>query len=86
MTQVRITELAARLSEYLRSVRRGQSITVLDQDTPIARLVPYVEGELLRVRPSKRRARSIHDVELPPPLPIDLDVVDLLLEERQGNR
>jgi prevent-host-death family protein len=86
MTQVRIGELEANLSEYLRSVLRGHSITVLDRGIPIARLVPYVEGVLLRVRPSKRRARSIHDVELPPPLPIDLDVVDLLLEERQGNR
>jgi prevent-host-death family protein len=86
MTQVRIAELKARLSEYLRSVRRGRSITVLDRDTPIARLVPYVEGDVLRVRESKGRAGSIHKVELPPPLPIDLDVVDLLLEERQGDR
>jgi prevent-host-death family protein len=86
ITQVRIAELKARLSEYLRSVRRGRSITVLDRDTPIARLVPYVEGQLLRVRESNRRAGSIHKVELPPPLPIDLDVVDLLLEERQGDR
>jgi prevent-host-death family protein len=86
MTQVRIAELKARLSEYLRSVRRGRSITVLDRDTPVARLVPYVESDLMRVRESTRRAGSIHEVELPPPLPIDLDVVDLLLEERQGDR
>jgi prevent-host-death family protein len=86
MTQVRIAELKARLSEYLRYVRRGRSITVLDRDTPIARLVPYVEAELLRVRESRSRAGSIHNVGLPPPLPIDLDVVDLLLEERQGER
>jgi prevent-host-death family protein len=86
MIEVRIAELKARLSEYLRNVRRGRSITVLDRDTPIARLVPYVEADLLRVRESSGRAGSIHAVELPPPLTIDLDVVDLLLEERQGER
>ncbi|KPK58918.1 MAG: hypothetical protein AMS21_10330 [Gemmatimonas sp. SG8_38_2] len=86
MMQVRIAELKARLSEYLRSVRRGRSITVLDRDTPVARLVPYVETDLLRVREPREPGGSIHDVELPPPLPIELDVVELLLEERQGER
>ncbi|UCF20052.1 MAG: type II toxin-antitoxin system prevent-host-death family antitoxin [Gemmatimonadota bacterium] len=86
MIEVRIAELKARLSEYLRSVRRGRSITVLDRDTPVARLVPYVERDLLRVREPKEPGGSIHDVELPPPLRLDLDVVELLLEERQGER
>ena len=86
MTKVRIAELKARLSEYLRSVRGGRSITVLDRDTPVARLVPYVESDLLQVREPQGRAGSIHEVELPPPLPIDFDVVELLLEERQGER
>ena len=85
MTQVGIAELKARLSEYLRSVRRGRSITVLDRDTPVARLVPYIESDLIRVR-EPQEPGSIHDVELPPPLPIDFDVVELLLEERQGER
>lgn len=86
MTQVRIAELKARLSEYLRSVRRGRSITVLDRDTPVARLVPYIARDLLQVREPREPGGSIHDVELPPPLPIDFDVVELLLEERQGER
>lgn len=86
MTQVRIAELKARLSEYLRSVRRGRSITVLDRDTPVARVVPYVERDLLRVREPRGRAASIQEVPLPPPLSIELDVVELLLEERQGER
>ena len=36
MKQVRIAELKARLSEYLRAVRRGETIAVLDRETPIA--------------------------------------------------
>jgi len=33
MKQVRIAELKARLSEYLRAVRRGETIAVLDRET-----------------------------------------------------
>jgi prevent-host-death family protein len=86
MTQVGIAELKARLSEYLRSVRRGRSITVLDRDTPVARVVPYIEEQVLRVREPRGRVASLQQVALPPPLSIDLDVVELLLEERQGER
>ena len=41
MKPVKIADLKSRQSEYLRSVRRGVAITVLDRDTPIARIVPY---------------------------------------------
>ena len=41
MKPVRIAELKSRPSEYLRAVRRGRTLTVLDRDTPIARIVPY---------------------------------------------
>jgi antitoxin (DNA-binding transcriptional repressor) of toxin-antitoxin stability system len=34
MKQVRIAELKSRLSAYLRAVRRGETIAVLDRETP----------------------------------------------------
>lgn len=81
---VRIAELKARLSEHLRQVRRGHVFTVLDRDTPVAQLAPYVkEGDALRVR---QPLRPLHAAPLPPPLKLDIDVVDLLLEERHGER
>jgi len=87
MKAVRIAELKARLSEHLRAVRRGSTITVLDRDTPIARMVPYGPDEVpLRVRRPLGRYRSLKAVPLPPPLKIDVDIVALLLEERQGER
>lgn len=87
MKRVRIAELKARLSEHLRSVRRGETYTVMDRETPIARLLPYgAEGEPLRVRKPLRRVPSLQDVRLPPPLKIDIDPVALLLEERQVDR
>ncbi|MDP2626898.1 MAG: type II toxin-antitoxin system prevent-host-death family antitoxin [Candidatus Rokubacteria bacterium] len=87
MRVVRIAELKTRLSEYLRAVRRGHEVTVLDRETPVARIVPYGRGqEPLVVRTPLRTAPGLQQVPLPPPLPIEADVVSLLLEERQGGR
>jgi len=41
MKKVGIADLKERLSEHLRKVRRGQTLTVLDRETPIARIVPF---------------------------------------------
>jgi prevent-host-death family protein len=43
-TVVGIAELKGRLSEYLRAVRRGAEVVIKDRETPIARLVPFVES------------------------------------------
>jgi hypothetical protein len=42
MLSVRIADLKSRISEHLRKVRAGWSMTIFDRDTPIARIVPYV--------------------------------------------
>ena len=43
MIRANISELRNGLSAYLRRVRRGESVLILDRDVPIARLTP-VEG------------------------------------------
>ena len=50
MKQVRIAELKARLSEYLRAVRRGETIAVLDRETPVAQIVPVRNRATIRIR------------------------------------
>lgn len=88
MKSVRIAELKARLSEYLRIVRRGHPVLILDRNTPIARIVPYRQEsrEKLRVRMPVGRYPSIHDIPRLPPLEYTGDIVTLLLEERQNDR
>jgi prevent-host-death family protein len=87
MTSVRIADLKSRLSEHLRQVRKGHSVTVLDRDTPIARIVPYqADAAALSCREPVKGAPKLRDVALPPPLRIEGDIVALLLEERQGDR
>ena len=81
---VRVAELKARLSEFLRAARGGHTITVFDRDTPVARLVPFhTEGDSMTVR---KPLRSLGEVILPPPLDRPIDSLAALLEERQNER
>jgi prevent-host-death family protein len=84
--RVGVAELKARLSEYLRRVRRGESITVLDRETEIARILPLEDADPLTVRSPSSGATRIQDVPLPPPLEPGIDVLELLHEERQAER
>jgi prevent-host-death family protein len=79
MSDVGIAELKARLSEYLRSVRNGGTLTVLDRDTPIARIVPYA-APTLESRKAKRRLR---DLRLPSKPSKRTDSVAILVEDRR---
>ncbi len=42
MKSVKIADLKNNLSRHLARVRQGAQITVLDRETPIARIVPFV--------------------------------------------
>lgn len=87
MNEVRIADLKSRLSEHLRKVRGGRSLTVLDRDTPIARIVPWDEDHAtITVRAPLPGAPKLQRVALPPPLPLRRDAVELLLQERQSGR
>ncbi len=87
MIGVRVADLKSRLSEHLRKVRSGRSVTVLDRTVPIARIVPYEEeGLSLTVRKPVSGTPSLQKVPLPPPLRLHRDIVELLLEERQSEQ
>lgn len=79
MKTVRIADLKARLSEHIRTVRSGRSVTVLDRDTPVAQLVP-IETSTLEIRQATRRPKDL------PPSPrrgSRTDSLALLLEDRR---
>jgi prevent-host-death family protein len=81
---VKVAELKAQLSAYLRSARSGQSVVVCDRDTPVARLVPYAAAaEPLAVR---HAIRALHSAPLPRPLGRRVDSLAALLAERQSSR
>lgn len=87
MNKVRIAELKAKLSQYLRAVRRGESVTVMDRDTPVAIIRPFEGGPgTVTIRTPSPGTPKISQVELPIPLAIETDIVELLLAERQVER
>lgn len=86
MMDVRIADLKARLSEYLRAVRKGHDLTVYDRNEPIARVVPYARRSPLVVREPVSKYATLGEIPLPPPLRLDTDPVELLLEDRRSGR
>lgn len=89
MSTVSISELKANLSRYLREVRRGGEVQVLDRGAPVARLVPAAAGDDQGVRerligtgllrPGKGGAASVLDE---PPLALGVSVSQALSEDR----
>lgn len=83
--------MKARLSHYLREVRRGGEIQVLDRGKPVARLVPLAEtgdeqrGRLISsglLRPGRGDPNAILD-EAPLELPTSISEA---LEEDRADR
>lgn len=89
MMTVSISELKANLSRYVREVRRGGEIQVLDRGTPVARLVPVVEDirhsvreRLIRlglVKPGRGNTAIVLDR---PPLVLPTRISEALAEDR----
>ena len=90
-----MTELKNRLSEYLRLVKRGERIEVLERAHPIARIEAVRPGpgdgaagldqlvfEGLVERARRRPDRSFLDE---PPVECDADAVQVLIDQR-GDR
>ena len=79
MATVGIADLKARLSEHLRSVRKGRRLTVVDRSTPIAELVP-IQEDALEIRPASRSPSRLPLGK--PVLPAGRSSLALLLEDR----
>jgi len=79
MKTVGIADLKAHLSQHLRSVRKGRTLTVLDREAPVARLVP-IEAGPLEIRKATRHPR---DLPASPATARPLDSLTALLADRQ---
>jgi prevent-host-death family protein len=78
MKGVGIADLKARLSEHLKAVRKGRTLTVLDRNQPVALIVPFV-AEPLEVRRATRKPRAL---PVPAPLPKSTNSLAALLDDR----
>lgn len=98
MKSANISEIRDHLSEYLRTVRKGETVIVYDRETPIARLEPIPasgQSHLLFYR------RALAAGILTPPRVVDdtlktlsppgkskrpARLLEALIEERRGGR
>jgi prevent-host-death family protein len=92
METVSVSQLKAKLSRYLRDVRRGGEVQVLDRGRPIARLVGISDEDgptdehrerLIAagvLRPATTNVRDVLDL---PPLELDVDLGDAVTEDRE---
>lgn len=83
MKKVGVAEFKAKLSEYLRSVRRGQDVTILDRGEPVARVTSVDRVSGLVIRERSARSGRLADIPIPPPVKTSVDAVDLLVEDRR---
>ena len=82
--RVGVAALKARLSRYLRDVRRGAVVTVMDRETPVATLAGVMrDGARLRVRPPTLAA---DEFVIPPRPRKGTESRRLLSEDRGGWR
>jgi prevent-host-death family protein len=92
MTVVSVSELKAHLSRYLREVRRGGEVQVVDRGRPVARLVAVPDADRDADAEPRRRLvadgilrageRSILDVLDEPLVKLPVSIAAALAEER----
>ena len=81
MSQAKISELKAKLSAYVARVRRGATVTIMDRDTPVAKLVPIDAEPGIVLREAKKPLKPLAKIA---GVKIDgsVDVVALLRADR----
>lgn len=68
MPDVNVTKLKAKLSHYLRLVRKGGTVVVYDRDKPVAEIIPY-RGKRMTITPPSDTSGPWYEVPTGPPLP-----------------
>lgn len=89
MKKVRVAVLKAKLSHYLRLVRKGETITVYDRDKPVAEIVPIRTGPpRLKVTEPEPGAPNWWEVDVGEKLPPALarELLEDFLRERETER
>lgn len=95
MKRVSVSDLKNKLSEYLRLVKKGETVEILERNIPIARIEAVKRTkdwhdatlqELERrgiVRPPEEEPDP-HFLDKHPPTPCSVDAVKILIEQRGG--
>ncbi len=82
MKTAKVSELKAKLSAYLRSVRKGETVLVVDRTIPIAKLIPveHPQDDIVILGPVGPTP-ALKKLK-PVPLRKRVDIVELLRQSR----
>ena len=93
MRRVSVTDLKNRLSRYLRLVKQGEVVEILERSVPIARIEGIATGSSRGVEQLERLVKDgavappltgdTRDLLRRPPVPCRGDVAQVLIEERR---
>lgn len=66
--KTQIAAFKAQLSYYLKVVRSGKEVTVIDRETPIARVIPYRarHDRQLSIHPALHPPKGLAHLQVPP--------------------
>ncbi len=84
MKSVGVADLKAHLSGHLRTVKRGETLLVLERGTPVARIVPAADlhAGIVTRPPTRDLASAKQMLKRLPPVPLPVDSLSVLLEDR----
>ena len=92
MIRATISDVKNSLSAYLRKVRAGETVIIMDRKTPIASLVPIADSADQEARLERLIAAGAVEraaVSMNPrlePVSVDVDVLGAVLAERRSGR
>lgn len=85
MKKVGIADLKAHLSGHLRTVKKGETLIVVERGTPVARIVPAADlrGGVVTRPPTRDLASVRQMLKRLRPLALPVDSLAILLEDRK---
>lgn len=88
-SNVGIAELKAHLSEYVRAAQKGGEIIIKDRQTPVAKLVPIEQPQM--IGEIRRATRSLAEVQrmlntAPLDKPMPPETFQRILDEERADR
>lgn len=83
MKKANISKLKAELSKYLRFVRQGEEVLILDRDQAVAKIVPVASQDELHIIEPKVDLKAVIESMKPRDFTETDDILDILAADRE---
>ena len=83
MKSVKTSEFKAKLAKYLRMVRNGEEIQILDRGVPIAKVLGNNSSSEFKSRPPLKDPKTLAQLKSKARPVSEWDVVDVLVKDRR---